>query len=169
MQKSSWMMLLGVAALAGLLAFAYITSHSGPGPLTETQAHSLLESLKDAMRRKDVNGILSAVSPEPETRIANMSPDKLRAVLQMAFRSTDDLDAQTKDVVFQGGDASASMEFDLNVRNTVQNGAASHWTAHVTLQMRPVDVPQFLGLYHTKEWRIVGAISDGPDLSGFGE
>ena len=110
----------------------------------------------------------TAATPEPDTRIKEMSPDKLRGLLNLAFRNADSLDAQTKNVKFQGGEDSASLDYDLTIHNTMQS-ATSEYKFHVTMQMRPVDAPHFLGLYHTKEWRITGAQADGPDVGSYME
>lgn len=157
-----------VAALSAFLLFGYIASHNAPGPMTETQANGMLDTLKEAVAHKNANAILALVSPDPETRIKDMSPDKLRTLLFQAFRNADNLDAQTANVKFQGGEESASLEYDLTIHHTMQS-AVSEYKYHIMMQMRPIDASHFLGLYHTKEWRITGAQADGPDLGGFME
>ena len=161
-------MLAAVAALGAFLTFAYISGRSDPGPLTEAQGRALLDTLKDAVARKDANAILATISPEPGTRIKEMSPDKLRGLLYQAFHNVEKLDAETANVKFQGGETDASMEYDLTIHNTIQS-AVSDWKYHITMTLRPVETPHFLGLIHTKEWKITGAQADGPDLGAFME
>ncbi len=168
MQKSSWMMLGAVAALGAFLLFAYVSSHSDPGPLTEAQGNALLDTIRDAVARKDANTILATISPDPATRIKEMSADKLRGLLYQAFRGAEKLDAQTTNVKFQGGDCEASMEYDLTIHHNTAS-TVTPYPFHVTMQLRPVDTPHFLGLYHTKEWKITGAQADGPDIGSFME
>ena len=168
MQKSSWMLLGVVAALGAFLAFAYVSSHSDPGPMTETQANALLDTLKDAVARKDANAILATISPAPETRIKDMTPDRLRGLLSQGFRYSEQMDAQTANVHFQGGDTEASLEYDLTIHNTLP-GVISNRPYHVNMTLRPVETPHFLGLYHTKEWKIIGATADGPDVGSYME
>ena len=168
MQKSSWMMLGVVAALGAFLAFAYISSRADPGPLTEAQANVLLDTLKDAVQRKDANAILATISPAPETRIKDMTPDQLRGLLMQGFRYSEQVDAQTSNVHFQGGETEAALDYDLTIHNTMQ-GMASSRPYHVTMTLRPVETPHFLGLYHTKEWKITGATADGPDVGSYTE
>ena len=160
-----------VACLCAFLTLAYVSSHSIPGPMTETQANALLDTLKDAVTRRDANAILATISPDPETRVAGMSPEKLRNVLFQAFHSLDSgetLTAQTKNVKFQGGEDSATMDYDLSLPHAMQQMVGEH-VYHVTMQLRPVDAPHFLGLYHTREWRITGAQTDATELNSFME
>ncbi|HZO87995.1 MAG TPA: hypothetical protein VFB38_06605 [Chthonomonadaceae bacterium] len=170
MAKKSWIVLAICVALAGFLVMAYFVSQPGPETLTQTQTVQMLDEMKAAVARKDVNTIMAHIAPTGEAHIAGVNPDQLRLMLIRGFRSTGKLRAEYSNVAFHPHGDEATVEFDLVVyQQTADMLAEAYPKSHVTLQLRRVEVPRLWGLFQGHEWRIVGADTDGPNLSNFGE
>lgn len=169
MQRRSWILLAICAVLAGFLAWAYIGTQSPPPTLTQQQTTQMLDTMRQAVAKKNINGILAYIAPQPDVKIAGLNQDQLRMMLARAFRGTGKLNAEYSNLVFTGGTDDATAEFDLIVTEQAPGMVAEDYKGHITLQLKRLDVPRFLGLFQTKEWRIVGAESTGPNLSNFGD
>ncbi len=169
MRPSSRIALALCLLLTLALGFAYRLSRATPEALPEQAALQMLRSMQDAVQRKSVGGVMAYIAPDAGTRIANLNQDQLRLLLARAFRGSGNLRAETKNVRFTGGDQDAVLDFDLAVFNTGDGSVGGDYTGHVTLHLSRVETPHLLGLYHTREWRIVSADSTGRDMTGIGE
>lgn len=169
MHKSSWVALGLCAVLIVCLGGAYLISRGAPEALNQEQATQMLQQMQEAVAQKNVDGIMNAISPDADVHLATLRPDQLRLMLAKAFRESGKLHADCTNIAFQGGTGDATLEFDLSVKQEAPNMVAEDYAGHITLRLRRVDVPHLLGLYHTKEWRIVGADSTGKDPSTFGD
>ena len=169
MRKSSWVALGICVVLAVGLAFAYTLSRSSSETLTREEALALVNTMKEAATHKDVNTIMSYVATDPETRVVNVNPDQLRLLIARAFRSAGKIRPEIAHFSFAGGPNEATMEFDLTVFNDHGDGVSQDYQGHIILKLRRLEMSHLLGLYQTREWRIVGGSSTGPDLNNFGE
>jgi hypothetical protein len=169
MRKSSWVLLGICLALAACLGFAYFLSQTSPEVLTQEEALQMLHRMQDAVVRKDVGAIMATISPDPDTRIANMNVDQLQLLLARAFRNTGKLRADVSHVSFQSAGGDATLEFDLNLTQENPQLVAQDYQGHITIHLRRVEVSHLLGLYKTREWRVVAAETTGPDPSAFGD
>lgn len=170
MRKSSWIMLGVCGALVLVLGVAYILSRSTDTSLTREQAAQIVQKMQDAVAHKDVSTIMSYIDPNPETKVANVNQDTLRILLARALRSMNNPRADVTNLAFAGGDTGdATMDFDLDVKQTGSDYNAFDYKGHITLHLKRVDVPHLLGLYQTREWRIVSGSTTGPQPSDMGE
>ena len=169
MKRRSWI-ILAVCVLLGVgLVAAFLLSQNGPGRLSQQGAVEITQQMESAFQHKNANGILAHISPASDTRIASINQDQLRLLLVRYFRSSDRLSAEMKNYVFAGGDADATLQFDLAVHNDGPDSRKEDYAGHITLHLRRVEVPHLLGLYQTKEWRVTAAETTGPELSAFGD
>ncbi len=169
MKQRSWM-ILAVCLLLGCALFAvFLITRSSAPQLTQEEAIDVTRKVEFAFRHKNANGILMYIAPLPDTRIANINPDQLHVLLVRYFRNSDRVGADMSHYVFASTDSDATLQFDLVVHNDGADSRKEDYSGHITLHLRRVEVPQMLGLYQTKEWRIVGAETTGPDLSSFGD
>ena len=163
MRKSSWIV-LGIGMLLGIgLGFAYLLSHTGPENLTEADAVKMINRMQEAATHKDVGTIMSYISSTSDTKITNLNTDQLRLMLAHALRSANHVRPDVSHIAFHGGLGEASVDFDLIVFNEDKNMSSKDYEGHITLNLRRIDVPHLLGLYQTKEWRVVGGSTTGPD------
>jgi hypothetical protein len=169
MKRRSWAILVICILLAGGLVIAFLMSQGSTERFGEKEAIGMTQKMEQALRNKNVNAILGFFSPTPETRISGINPDQLRYLLVRYFRNSDRLSADMTNYAFTGSDTEATLQFDLVVHNDGSDSRKEDHSGHVTLHLRRVEVPQLMGLYQTKEWRIVGAETTGADLSTFGE
>ena len=169
MRKSSWIVLGICAALIFGLAAAYFLSQTGSENLTRQQAESMVKEMQVAVRHKNVNTLMSYLAPSDDLRIANLHPDQIRVLLAHAFQAMPEPRAEVNNLTFVGGAKDATVGFDLVVHNDGPNQVGIDYTGHITLQLQRVPVPHLLGLYRTREWRIVGGSTTGPDPSAFGD
>ena len=95
--------------------------------------------------------------------------DLFLGMMSLALLLIERVSADLKNYLFVGGDNDASLQFDLVVHNDGSDSRKEDYTAHITCHLRRISVPHLLGLYQTKEWRITGLESTGPDLSAFGD
>jgi hypothetical protein len=168
-KRSSWI-ILGICILLviGLIG-AYFASQTSSTTLTKAQALQMVEKMQEALRHKNVNAIMSYIAPGPDTRIANVNQDQLRGILAHYIRNADSLRAEIRDPAFSSGDSEAVLEFDLTVYNNGQDSVKEDYKGHITLHLKRVEITHLLGMYKTKEWRIVGAETTGPTLDNFGD
>lgn len=169
MQRKSWILLVVCAVLAGFLAWAYIGTKAPPPTLTQTGTVQMLDNMRQAVAKKNINGILAYIAPQPDVKIAELTQDQLRMMLTRAFRGSGKLNAEYSNLVFTGGADAATAEFDLLVTETASGMVAEDYKGHITLHLKRLDVPRLLGLFQAKEWRIVSAESTGPNLANFGD
>ncbi len=169
MKKSSWCILFACIALAGLLGFAYVQSERKPAEVSTVMVTSMLDYMKSAVEHKNVHKLMEYVDQAQDTRISHLNNDQLRILLSRSFNQSEKLDANYSnvDVRHRGDDATA--EFDLLVSHHMGAGDAEDYKGHITLHLRIVPIAHLLGLYHTHEWRIFKADTDGPDLAGYGD
>jgi hypothetical protein len=169
MRKSSWI-LLGVCLVLALgLGVAYLLSRPAQEGLTQEQATQMVREMQAAVAKKDVNGIMRYVAPGAEPRLARMRPDQLRVLLMRAFRESGRLTATCDNFAFQTSGEEATLEFDLSVTHQDTGFTAEDYNGRITLNLQRVEAPRFLGLFKTKEWRIVEAQTTGKDPSTIGE
>ena len=170
MRRSSWLLLITSGALCLCLAVAFLlTRGDNGGPLGPRQAEAMIKDMQDAVARKQVGGIMKYVDDQPETHLANLRPDQLRLLLARAFRGSGSLHATCSHIHVTGDARQAVVEFDLSVKDSEPNMIAGDYDGHITLGMRQVDVSHLLGIYHSKEWRIVTADTSGKDPASMGE
>jgi hypothetical protein len=169
MRKSSWIVLGISVALVVCLGCAYLLTRSTPETLTKEQAAQIIKEMQEAVRHKNVNAIMAYVSPDPDTKVAGLDQEHMRRLLVGALHRMDDPRADVANLVFAGGTDDATISCDVAVHNDGPNQSIVDYIGHVTLQLKRVDVAHLFGLYHTKEWRIVGGTQDGPDVTGWGD
>jgi len=169
MRKSSWIVLGVCAALILSLATAYFLSRTSPDTLTQQQAESIVKEMQVAVRHKNVDALMAYIAPSEDLRIANLRPDQIRVLLAHAFQAMPDPRAEVSNLTFTGGLKDATLGFDLVVHNDGPSQTAVDYTGHITLQLQRVPVPHLMGLYNTREWRIVSGSTTGPDPSTFGD
>ena len=71
-------------------------------------------------------------------------------------------------VLHNDGDESTA-EFDLKVVHHMAAATGDDYSGHIVLHLKQVEVGHLLGLYHSREWKIVRADSNGPDISNYGD
>jgi hypothetical protein len=169
MRKSSWIVLGICALLIFGLVTAYFLSQAGPDTLTQPVAESMVKEMQTAVRHKSVNTIMSYLAPSEDLRIANLRPEQIRTLLARAFQAMPEPRAEVNNLTFAGGDHDATVGFDLVIHNDGRDHTAVDYSGHITLQLQRVAVPHLMGLYTTREWRIVGGSTTGPDPSNFGD
>ena len=170
MKRSSWIILSLCIVLAGSLVAIYRLSQAGNGPLTETQARAMVQTMQTAVAHKNVNVIMDHITTEGDAKIVNLKRDQLRLLLARAFRSAQDLRADVTNFRYEGGTGDdATMHFDLALTHDEAGLHADVYSGNITLHMRRMEVPHLFGLYSAHEWRIVGADTTGVDPSTFGE
>lgn len=169
MKRTSWIALGLCLIIAAGLGYAFLLSQSGSEHLTEHEAIDMTQKMEHAFSAKNANGVLAYVGPASDTRIMNITPDQLHLLLVRYFRSADRLSADLTNYAFAGGDTDATLQFDIAVHNDGMDSRKTDYSGHITLHLRRVQVPHLMNLYQTKEWRIVGADSTGPDLTTFGD
>lgn len=169
MQRKSWILLLVSLGLCAMLGLAFVISRSSPEILTKEASSSMIQDMQKAVSSKNVGRLLEYIAPGPDIIITNMRPDSLGMVISRAFRVSGKLEAECSNVTFEGGSELATSEFDLVVRHKEPAMTAEDYRGHIKLHWRRVDVQHLLGLYHTKEWRIFSADTDGKDPSTFGD
>ena len=169
MKRQSWIVVIVCAVMILGLVGAYIISQSGSPQFSQQDAIDMTQKMNAAFRNKNVSGILAYIAPTPDVKVAGISQDQLRVLLSRYFRNSDRVSADLKNYVFASGDGEATLQFDLAVHNDGADSRKVDYGGHITLHIRRVEVPQMLGLYGTKEWRISSVESTGPDLSSFGD
>jgi hypothetical protein len=169
MKRSSWIVLgVCVVLVIGLVA-GYFLSQGGTTTLTQEDAIKMVEKMEEGLRHKNVNAIMGYIAPEAGTRIANVNQDQLRGMLAHYFRNSDSLRADLKNYTFIDSTQEPTLQFDLTVYNNGSDSEKIDYQGHITLHLKRTDVSHLLGLYQTKEWRIVGAETSGPNLDIFGD
>ncbi|HLK57694.1 MAG TPA: hypothetical protein VKU00_14100 [Chthonomonadaceae bacterium] len=169
MRKSSWILLGVSVVLLILLGYAYLQSQNASENLTEAQVAEMLKKMQDAVTHRNANGIMDMISPDPGARIADMHPDQLRVMLARAFRQSGPFRTDISGVALQSSPNEANVQFDLEVQHVMDGGIGKDYSGHVTLEMQRMDVPVLLGIFHTKQWRIVHAETPGADPSMYGD
>ena len=170
MRKSSWVVLAVCAALVFGLGFAYVLSRASDNTLTQEKASLMVRRMQDAVEKKDVDGIMGFIDPDPATKVAGVNQDQLRFMLSRALRAMDHPHADVTNMALAGGDkGDATMDFDLAVKTTGADFKSTPYQGHITLHLKRVEVPHLLGLYHTGEWRIVSGSTTGPQPGDMGE
>jgi hypothetical protein len=169
MRKSSWIVLALCGVLVLCLGFAYMVSRQTPQPLTKETTEAMVQQMQEAVKHKNINTIMSFVSPDPDTKVAGLDQDHIRRMLASAFHMMQEPRADVNNLNFIGGTDEATVDFDLSVHNDGPGQQVTDYKGHVTLQIRRVDVPHLMGLYHTREWRIVDGSQTGPDLTTWGD
>ena len=169
MRKSSWIVLGICAALIISLATAYILSQTGPDTLTQQQAEGMVKEMQVAVRHKNLNTLMAYLAPNDDIRVANLHPDQIRVLLARAFQAMKEPRAEVTNLTYAGGVKDATLAFDLAIHNDGPDHTATDYTGHITLQLQRVSVPHLLGLYRTREWRIVAGSTTGLDPSNFGD
>lgn len=170
MRKSSWAVLGVCALLLFGLGFAYMLSRASNDTLTRDQAAQIVQKMQDAVARKDVGTIMNYIDPSPETRVASLNQDQLRIMIGRALHAMKNPRADVSNLAFAGGvDSDATLDFDLDVKNGDTDYNALPYKGHIALHLKRVDVPHLLGLYQTKEWRVVSGSTTGPQLTDMGE
>lgn len=168
MQKRSWIVLGICIVLSMSLGFAYVLTRPEPETLTAEQANQILQGMQEAVVRKSVNGVMAYITPDSDAKIANLKTGQLRLLFAEAFRNSGQLRAECKNIAFKPSAPDTNLEFDLVIKQETANMQSEDYSGHITLHMRRVDVPRLFGLFHAKEWRIVGAETTGKDPSTFG-
>ena len=170
MRKSSWAVLGVCALLLFGLGFAYMLSRTSGDTLTREQAAQVVQKMQDAVARKDTGAIMDFIDPNPETKVAGLNQDQLRMMVGRALHSMQNPRADVSNLAFAGGtDGDATLDFDLAVKQSGKDFSASDYSGHISLHLKRVDVPHLLGLYQTKEWRVVTGTTNGPQPGDFGE
>jgi len=169
MKRSSWIILAICAALMCFLGFLYVQSQDKPPDMTPSLIESMLGSMQKAVARKDVRTLLSYVDQSPETRISSLNTDQLRLTLSRAFNTSDQLEAVYSGLTLHDDGEEATAEFDLKVLHHMSGANADDYNGHIVLHLKRTPVPHLLGLYHTREWKIVRADTNGTDLDKWGD
>ena len=168
MQRNSWIALGICAALAAFLAIMYLQSQGASETFTQETASQMIQTMQDAVRHKNVGGIMQYITPDDEAHIAGEHPFDLQILLARAFRASGQLRADVSHMTYQG-ETEPSVAFHLVIFDERTDMNARDYEGDITLHLQRVDVPHLLGLYKTKEWRITGAETTGPDPASFGE
>ncbi len=169
MKKSS-MVALGVTGfLCILLVIAYLSSRSAPEQITREQAVSILDEMKTAVEKKNLDTVMDAVAMTPEGKYGDMTREQLRTILGRAFVGSSNLAVEISKVSFDGGHQAATLAFDVNVKNSQGGMSADDYKAHITLYLKRVEVSRLGGLVKAMDWKITKADSTGPNMSTFGE
>jgi hypothetical protein len=168
-KRSSWIILAICALLIGLLAFLYMESQQAPPEMTQARITSMLDKMKDAVAHKNTRALMSYVDQSPDTRISRMNTDQLRLTLSRAFSNSDQLEAIYTGLALHNNGDEATAEFDLKVLHHMSGATGDDYNGHIVLHLKRMDVSHMLGLYHTREWKIIRADTNGPDLSNYGD
>ena len=169
MRKSSWIALAVCAVLAVALGGIYLVSQSESETLTQAKATEMLHDMQSAVSHKNAAAVMKYMSPDAKTRVASLNEDQLRLLISRAFRDSGRLQADVSNISFQSTAGEATVQFDLKVTNEDPNVHSQDYAGRVTLHVQRIEVPHLLGLYRTREWRITGAESTGPDPAGFSD
>jgi hypothetical protein len=170
MKRSSWIILSVCIVLAASLVTLYRLSQMGAGPLTEAQAHAMVQKMQDAVAKKNVNTIMSYMTPDSDTKIVNLRQDQLRVLLARAFHNVQDMRADVSDFAYEGGTTDdATAQFNLALVNDEAGLHSEVYRGQITLHLHRMEVPHLFGLYSAHEWRIIGAETTGVDPSTFGD
>ncbi|HLJ53664.1 MAG TPA: hypothetical protein VKT77_01425 [Chthonomonadaceae bacterium] len=169
MQRRSWIILVICLVLAAGLFVAYIATQRGPTAFTQQDAIDVTQKMAQAFHDKDTTGVMAYVSQSPDTRLAGLTPDQARVLLARYFRNAEQVSADMRNYAFVSGDNDATLQFDLALNNNGGDSKNTDYAAHIVVHFRRVDVPHLLGIYQTKEWRVAGIESTGPDLSTYGD
>lgn len=169
MKRSSWIA-IGISSLliAGLIA-AYFASQGGHETLTQEDAIQTTKKLEEAFRNKSVGAVMDHLGTGSDTRISDIGADQLRMMLANYFRNSDHLHADLSNYTFSTVGLEGMLQFDATLFNNSGDSVKEDYHGHITLHFRRVVVPHLFGMYKTKEWRIVGVDTTGPNLSGMGE
>ncbi len=169
MQRKSWIMLLISLALGVSLVIAFILSRPSSKTLTKESADGMIQEMQKAVAEKNVGALMAYIASGPDVTIANMHPDTLALLISRAFRVSGKLEADCSNLTFENDGDTAISRFDLIVRHKESQMTAEDYRGHITVHWKRVDVQHFGGIYHTMEWRIIAAESDGKDPSTFGD
>jgi hypothetical protein len=168
-KRSSWIILAISALLLGLLAFLYVQSQQKPPDMTQSRIESMLDKMKDAVAHKNIRALMSFVDQSSETRISKLNVDQLRLTLSRAFNNSDQLEALYTGLALHNNGDESTAEFDLKVVHHLSAATADDYDGHIVLYLKRLEVPHLLGLYHSREWKIVRADTNGPDLTNYGD
>ena len=169
MRKSSWMILAICGILTICLGFGYFVSKQKQPDLNQQNAEKMLQTMSEAVNKKDIGALLQYISSASDTKIANMKLDQLRIMLARGFRNTGKLVSTPSNIVLDPHYGEANLDFDLVVKSEDGNVVSDIYAGHITLKLRKIEVSHLLGLYHIAEWRIVGAEHTGRELDSFGD
>ena len=170
MKRSSWIILSLCIVLAGSLVAIYRLSQTGTGPLTEAQARQMVQTMQNAVAKKNVGTIMGYITTENDAKIVNLKQDQLRLLLARAFRNAQEMHADVNHFTFEGGTKDdATAQFDLALTHDEPGLHADVYSGQITLHLHRMEVPHLFGLYSAHEWRIIGAETTGVDPSIFGE
>ncbi len=168
MRKSSWVILGICFVMLFGLGFAYIASQQSPQTLTREDGEKIIKTMQEAVAHKNTGKIMDYVDIAPGTKVGGINADQLRVMIARALHQMEQPRADTTNFAFSGGTGEAKIEFDLTVHSDGPDKDSVPYTGHITLNLKRVEVPHLLGLYQTKEWRIVGG-DPGRDLSTLGD
>ncbi len=112
---------------------------------------------------------MSFVDQSSDVRVSRMNYDQLRLMLSRAFSNSDQLEADYSNLTLRDNGDEAIAEFDLKVLHHMAGANGDDYNGHIVLHLKRVEVGHMMGLYHSREWRVIRADTNGPDLNNYGD
>lgn len=167
MRRTSWIFLIAaLLMLAATLGF-YLQSASTPAPpLTGAVVQKLIDEGKDAVNRRDAQGVMNLMAPD--AKVIGRPLDRVGQLISQAFKQMDGplgIRTSKPELRMENGVQTASFELDIGEENDKMT-AVYFPALRARVRFARVHVSHWLGLYSTEEWRISVFDCDPPfDLS----
>lgn len=151
MRRSTWIVLVLVVALGGLIGYQRL---SAPLPPDEEQIRTLLTEGEKAIESRSVNGALACVSKDYSDP-SGFNRDGLRLQVIEAFRSADgyDVTLQTANMRLDGDNAEVQTSATLAALDKF--GRHEVFSGPITIRLKKESARRYLVL-PVRTWRVVG-------------
>lgn len=155
--------LIVVVYIAGL----YMLSGRTPASYTHQDGINLVRRLQNDVANRDESDIISQISPDESTKIANMRVPELRQLLARAFFAMKNPHAEVSQLQVNLDGSDAVISGNLSITDAGNDFSSRISQGHIILYLQPTKVPQFFGLYSASKWRIIQVTWSGEDPSKY--
>jgi hypothetical protein len=130
--------------------------------MTSAYAGGYLDNAEKLAEAHNVTGLMNLI--DDNARIIDKDKEQTRFLLIRAFRNAgaDPITLSWKNLNVTRNNDTAILNFDLDVGQNM-NGITVNWAhSHFDMILQKTNVPHWLGLYTTQEWKIIKADTDLP-------
>jgi hypothetical protein len=155
MRRSS-RFLLAIASLviAGLWLFLGMSQGRASQKMDEAGVDAFLKSGQEMLKSGDTNGIMNLFAPG--AKIMGASQESLNQALISAMEEMNGrpLTALIHNVSVNQLTDSSVVTFDIDIEENQKGASIHYFSSHVNLTLEKVEIPHWLGIYRTSDWKI---------------
>ncbi len=167
MKKSSKIALSLILLVVAYVACLYIITGRNPASYSHQDGINLIRRLQNDVANKNEGDIISQISPDAGTKVANMRVPELRKLLARAFFAMKNPRAEVTNLRISLDGNEAVISGNLSITDAGNDYMSQISQGHIILYLEPTKVPQFYGLYSTTKWRIIQVTWSGEDPSKY--